>query len=1430
MIKNNLSTIMAMDEQTKTVQAPTLLLETRSGHIIGQLKYTNWHISFIGNGIDEISFDVHKPNEITDDMTDEKKLVLEKQHKIWNNLVDLKIVEIKDFARYEISVSYTDSTETVKSVHGQSLEVELAQLILRSMYINEQDYITSDITEYNEDDYDENGNFIPTVFYNKKDEKHSLLHRVLKDKAPHWSIGTVTDCVAMSEDSEPESVTTFRRTYTADGTSIYDFLTGEVATETNVVFVFDTLERKINCYSLYDCIDPETGENEATTVGEDTEVFISKEKLATEISISSNKDSVKNYIKVEGGDENINSRVRIANVTGDYISSFNTSQLNDMSKELREKIAERNAKVEENSEDYESLYSQLCVQYNYYQYYKSSMMPGVSLVKETGEILDSTLSKDKSSAEKQYSNLINGLSDLYNTADSSVGIAVKDLSTYTSESFVGITNNVEAYAEVLVDSRYVVEIVKDTDSPTYDDKTHIWKGKFIIRRASNEDEYYPNVEADQKEVTLKVTENELTFAEQKIEKALKKGDLVGIKLELDKTNYVDEDGKVKPELIKDYFMEKEVDVPITTVDGVSTTRKGLHDGQSLARLESIIDGYESCISTLASMGVADNMYEDTEDDKKVPTDEYIFYSNYVTIRDVAVEVRKKREEQIEEVNNKISELTAQMQAIRDELDLETYLGEDLYKEFCSYLREDTYTNSNYISDGLTDAECMEKAKELIAVAKKELAKSCVLQRTVSTSLNNLFVIPEFKDFYDKFDLFNYIRVQTDDEILKLRLVQIDYNGDSVENINVTFSDQIETVDGSISDIESILNQASSMATQFSSTVRQAAQGSEANSTFNELYNGGLNAANILLKNSDNNEVTFGSYGLLCKNMDDEGSYGDKQLRLIGNGMYLTEDAWKTVKMAVGQISVNGEEKYGIVADTIIGKLLVGNTLSIENGDSSVKIDASGITIKKGLIQSHDYNEKNGTGSMLDLNNGTFNFGGGSLTWDGSNLDINGSGTFSGNVYANGGRIGNFIIGSKKKTTDLEESYSSLVLVNDKDIDDEIMIFDTNRYGKLLKDDNGDYILDDNGNEILNPAAILVNPTECAFMVTYDGNLYASGGQIGPWSFDNGSIHTGTGTYGAKNEMYFGVEGLSFSDVFKVNSKGFMTLKMESEIFGTYNLSTDERGLTLKRDAEGERLENTVIGYCQVGMGEDLAFYSDYIECRRIGPYGGNYFNVATGEIIANRIRIGTLECDSTAYITDALIMNNEGLIRAYDVTGTAYTLLKMSDSNTVNLGNRTYNTRLYGNAVLLGENSETVTSDERVKKDFGTLEHYESFYMDLEPCRFKYLTGTSDRYHIGFGAGKTREALENNSLTTKDFAGYVETDIDKAHYMETLGYIPFDGDTELSLRYDEFVALNTYMIQKNVRKIESLEQIIADQQTFIASMQAEISLLKENIS
>lgn len=92
---------------------------------------------------------------------------------------------------------------------------------------------------------------------------------------------------------------------------------------------------------------------------------------------------------------------------------------------------------------------------------------------------------------------------------------------------------------------------------------------------------------------------------------------------------------------------------------------------------------------------------------------------------------------------------------------------------------------------------------------------------------------------------------------------------------------------------------------------------------------------------------------------------------------------------------------------------------------------------------------------------------------------------------------------------------------------------------------------------------------------------------------------------------------------------------------------------------------------------------------------------------------------------------------------------------------------------------------------------YEIFFDNLNPKLFKYNEGTSNRFHTGFIAQEVQQALNIANISTQDFAGLV------IHFRNT--------DSELwSLRYEEFVSINTWQIQKLKARITELEDILRE--------------------
>ena len=114
--------------------------------------------------------------------------------------------------------------------------------------------------------------------------------------------------------------------------------------------------------------------------------------------------------------------------------------------------------------------------------------------------------------------------------------------------------------------------------------------------------------------------------------------------------------------------------------------------------------------------------------------------------------------------------------------------------------------------------------------------------------------------------------------------------------------------------------------------------------------------------------------------------------------------------------------------------------------------------------------------------------------------------------------------------------------------------------------------------------------------------------------------------------------------------------------------------------------------------------------------------------------------------------------------------------------------------------------DERRKNSIEyDLTAYEGLFDRLKPTQFKMNNGTSDRFHIGFISQDVEKALDEVGLNSLDFAGFIKSPV----YKEDKKGREIEGseivDYRYGLRYEEFIALNTHMIQKLMARVSELE-------------------------
>ena len=904
-------------------------LVDQSGKHIGTLSnYTNLKTQDNLKTASTISFTLHK-------------FLNDKEYKHWNEVKNFRVIYVPDWDKYfVIKITINEDNEIEKEIEANSLqEVELGQLLLHNVEINTE-------TDISREDY------IRTILYNSGEPKGSLLNRLIKDKASNYTILHVDD-----------SIKNIQRSFSFDDTSIYDAFQN-ISEEIDCLFVFgerpegDTttsIPRTISVYDLEsNCKDcgyrgefmdqcPKCGStNIKEGYGEDTTIFVNKENLADSISVSSDTDSVKNCFYLQSGDDLMTSTIINANPSGSqYIWYFTDEMKADMSDELRSRLESYDKQYSYYQSEYEAelnddiiqKYNNLVVKYREYNSDLKVIQPPVrgysSLIELYYDAIDfygylytsltPSVKIDKTTAKEQAELL---------TSKSLSPISVQNVKYI---SLATANSTVINYAKVFIDTaKYKIKVKNSSIDGT------TWTGVLTVENYYDEEDT-----ADTSMLTLAFDGDVERFIKQEIDKALAKN--------------------------------KEEDKGIVTL-----FKKDANEFQkelakySYTNLQILNDACQSCLNIM----IENN---DSTEDSWNYTEGNIYKELYLPMckkHELISAELKLRETEIAIVNGTTDEygdvskkgLKNYIEDIRNKilknLDFQNYIG-DCWGELNLFRREDTWSNDNYISDGLSNKELLDNANKFLEAATKDIKKSSELQNSIDTTLKNLLIKEEFQPIVKYFQTGNWIRMQVDNVVYKLRLLNYSIDFDNISDLSVEFSDTTKDW-GNIKDIQNVLSQSKQMATSYTSVKRQAEKSIATKDTVDGWVESGINANITKIMSGDNQDVIVDMHGITCRKWDPiKNGFDDNQMKIINSMLVYTHDGWQTYDAALGSFEFYNpktkqtETGYGVIAKQLVGSIILGENIGIYNKNGSLSFDEDGLSISNGTNSFNvDPNSKN----------------------------------------------------------------------------------------------------------------------------------------------------------------------------------------------------------------------------------------------------------------------------------------------------------------------------------------------------------------------------------------------------------------------------------------------------------------------------------------
>lgn len=291
--------------------------------------------------------------------------------------------------------------------------------------------------------------------------------------------------------------------------------------------------------------------------------------------------------------------------------------------------------------------------------------------------------------------------------------------------------------------------------------------------------------------------------------------------------------------------------------------------------------------------------------------------------------------------------------IRDKTEMSSFFSEDQWIRLSPFIKEDEFNDSNFLLTGYeSEEERISICEELMEAAAKELKTLCKPSLEFSMTMANILALPEFEPLVDQFQLGNFIRVEIREGYVKRsRLLEVNLNFDDLSDFSATFGNLV-TTKSEIDKHAELLAQAVSAGKQVAKSGGTWQKTTEkANKLETDIANG-LKDAALAIGNASGQAISWDSTGMHFRKYKDGSTaeFEPEEIAIINNSLVATNDSWLTSKAAFGKYTINGEERWGpiaeyVTADTIEGKFISGGHLEIGgtggtfivNKDGSVQI-------------------------------------------------------------------------------------------------------------------------------------------------------------------------------------------------------------------------------------------------------------------------------------------------------------------------------------------------------------------------------------------------------------------------------------------------------------------------------------------------------------
>lgn len=308
-------------------------------------------------------------------------------------------------------------------------------------------------------------------------------------------------------------------------------------------------------------------------------------------------------------------------------------------------------------------------------------------------------------------------------------------------------------------------------------------------------------------------------------------------------------------------------------------------------------------------------------------------------------------------NNSAEQYSNSIKAIHDEVSILNYFTEDEYAELGNYIFEGSYTDEYIaVTDSMTYAEKFQQMKTLYDRAVARLERISEPTQEFDLDIENFLFVKDFAEWSEQLETGCLINVELDvDDIAALFLSNMTVNYEDHE-LSMTFGNRFNRFDpkamfsDALGDIKKSAN-----SINYIKEILYPVKNGEFDAMRDAIESSGILTKNAALT-SENQEILIDDTGILGRRLLENGEYDPKQIKVTNQTIVFTEDGWDTASTAVGNFLFNNpltgevESHYGVIANTLVGSLVLSEEVGIYNTDTSIVMD------KDGFVLTSDYTD------------------------------------------------------------------------------------------------------------------------------------------------------------------------------------------------------------------------------------------------------------------------------------------------------------------------------------------------------------------------------------------------------------------------------------------------------------------------------------------